>query len=177
MSDGFDLGPMKCSRDVLREEMKKTALNPFVGGGAFGLTFGGPDTSTTRGVRERFVCDKKGWSGKKCCGCLWTIWYEESTEGFCLYSYPHMKHEKQVDEKDANGLKIGTSLVLAHDLLKADNLAELRATATGRQIPPELRDFAFVLSKIGTPAQIHKGLKIEARRRGLDPNGWSYDDG
>jgi hypothetical protein len=177
LADGFDLGPIQGSRDHLKDETKKSAVNPHIGGGAFGLTFGGADShATNRGVRERFICDRKGHRGEKACGCLWTLWYEMSTEGYCLFSYPHQEHEKQIPKLDSAGLQIGTSLVTAHLLIQPDHIAELRTTATGRQIPSELRELALVLSKICTPAQIHKGLQIEARRRNLDPNGWNYDD-
>ena len=178
MADGFDLGPLKCDRNELKEQLKKISLNPYIGGGAWGLTLGGPQESTTHGIRERLTCDRKGKGpGTKTCGCLWNIYYEWSDEGWVLERYPYLQnHQKQIDVLDDQGRKTGVSLVVAHALIQPLQVAELRTTATGRQIPPELHELGVTLSKICNPAQIHHGLQNEARRRHLDPNAWSYDD-
>ena len=153
---------MKGDRDALKANVKTVALNPHIGGGAWGITFGGPEVSTKHGVRERFICDRKGRSGNKACGCLWDIFYEESTDGWVLQRYPHLQnHVKQEQVKDESGQVISVSLVVAHMLTQPDSIAELRTTASGRQIPPELRDTGFLLSKICTPAQTHHGLQYE----------------
>ena len=168
VADGFDIGPFKCDRDALKEQVKRVALNPSLGGGAFRITFGGQERGTRHGVRERFVCDKKGYNCSKGCGCLWDIVYEDSTDGWVLQRYPHLQHHmKQIEVRDDDGqiipknLRTEVSLVVAHLLIQPDSMAEIRTTSAGRQIPQELREIGVLLSKICTPAQTHHGLQHE----------------
>ena len=147
-------------------------MNCHLGGGGWCVTFGGTDSLSTHGIRIRFVCDKKGQKGNKACGCLWTIYYEWSTEGWVLQRYPHHQHHKQTSSAKVEP----KTFEVSHGLIQPECAAELRTSSTGRLIPTELHDYARSLAHFCTPAQVHRGLQREAKLRNIDPNLWEYDD-
>ena len=109
---------------------------------------------------------------KKARGCLWTIYYEWSTEGWVLQRYPHHQHHKQTSPAKVEPKTFETS----HGFVQPECPAELRTTSTGRLIPTELHNYARSLAHICRPTQVHCGLQREAKLQNIDPNLWGYDD-